>query len=262
MAVVSWKGIGLALAIAATSGAGALAQSSDAQKPEAEAEVAVQAEAIAALDKMADHLRTLKQFRLIALTTDDEELEDGQTIEVAGRTVYEVRSPDRLKLEVVTDDQEREYYYDGKTVTQYAPALDLYSVFDAPDTIAKTIELAEDKYDVAFPLADLFYWGTERSNVKNLTSAYFVGESRIEGDVCDHYAYRAEGADFQVWIQKGGDPLPCRLLVVDTESESRPRYAATLAWEQEAELGDSIFSFAPPPGASKVEQETVDSSAN
>jgi hypothetical protein len=232
---------------------GALAQDS-ASKPESEADVAVQAEAVTALDEMGAHLRTLKEFRLVADTIDDQELEDGQTLEVAGRAIYEVRPPDRLKLEVITDGREREFYYDGKTVTQWAPALDLYSVFDAPATIAETIGAAVERYDISMPLADLFFWGTERSNVKELTSAYFVGESRIGSIICDQYAYRAPGADFQVWIRKDGDPLPCRLVVIDTDSPARPRYSATLEWEPEAELGNSIFSFSPPAGASKIEQ--------
>lgn len=246
------------LMIAALSGvaiaAGAHAQTGGTPKPESEADVPVQAEAVAALDKMGAYLRTLKEFRLVADTIDDEELEDGQTVEIAGRATYEVRRPDRLKLEVVTDAKERELYYDGKTVSHYAPALDLYSVFPAPETIAKMLEETEVRYDVSFPLADLFYWGTELSNVKELTSAYFVGESRVGSNVCDHYAYRAPGADFQVWIRKGGDPLPCRLVVIDTDTPARARYSATLQWDPEATLGDSIFSFSPPAGATKIEQ--------
>lgn len=252
----------MAAALAAATATFANAQTAEQPKTEDHAEVEVQPEAVGALDRMAAHLRTLKQFRLTAVTTHDEVMEDGQTFEIAGRSTYEVRSPDRLKLEVITDMNEREYYYDGNTVTQYAPALDLYSVFDAPPTVAEAIEAAEEKYGVVFPLADLFYWGTDRSNVGDVSSAHFVGESRIGDNVCDHYAYRAEGADFQVWIRSGGDPLPCRLLVIDTESESRPRYAATLSFEPNAALGDSIFSFAPPPGASRIDQAAVEDGAN
>ncbi len=254
MSLKAWKRTMLAAVGGLVIVAGAHAQTGDAPKPESEADAAVQQEAVQALDEMGAYLRTLKEFRLVADTVDDEELEDGQTVEIAGRAIYEVRRPDRLKLEVITDSKERELYYDGKTVSHYAPALDLYSVFPAPDTIAKMLEETEVRYDVSFPLADLFYWGTERSNVKELTSAYFVGESRIGGNVCEHYAYRAPGADFQVWIRKSGDPLPCRLVVIDTDTPARARYAATLQWEPEAALGDSIFSFSPPAGASKIEQ--------
>src|SRR5688572_8525113 len=92
---------------------------------------AVEAAAIEALDKMAAHLRTLQEFKVTLTTTSDDVIEGGQLVETAGRTVYEVRRPDRMKVEVTTDKSEREFYYDGKTVTQFSPALGYYAVFEA-----------------------------------------------------------------------------------------------------------------------------------
>ncbi|MEW9808764.1 DUF2092 domain-containing protein, partial [Mesorhizobium sp. ZMM04-5] len=45
----------------------------------------------------------------------------------------------------IADRQARTYVYDGKTVTQYAPGLDLYSVFEAPATIADMLDEADEK---------------------------------------------------------------------------------------------------------------------
>lgn len=203
-------------------------------------EPAVEPAAIEALDKMAAHLRTLEQFRLIATTSQDDVFEGGQLVEVAGRTVYTVRRPDRLKVEVTTDKADREFYYDGKIVTQFAPALGYYSVFEAAPTIAETFDLAAEKYDVELPLADLFYWGTERSNVKAFTTAFAAGETRIGGETCKHYAYRADVTDIQVWIRMHGDPLPCRMVVVTTDDGARPRFEATFEWDLDPLIGDTV----------------------
>ncbi len=235
----------------------ALAQ--DANLPtEDQADVAVQPEAIEALDRMAAHLRTLTRFRLGADFTLDEVTEDGQKIQTAGTSTYYVRTPDRMRLETSSDKQARIYFYDGKTVTQYSPALDLYSVFEAPATISEMLDAADEKYGVQLPLADLFYWGTERSNVKEIASAFFVGESPIAGDTCNHYAYRGPDADFQVWIRKNGDPLPCRLVITTTDEEGWPEYEATLRWDVDPLLGEGMFSFAPPAGVTKIDQESVE----
>jgi hypothetical protein len=223
---------------------------------------AVEPAAIEALDKMAAHLRTLEQFRLIATISRDDVFEGGQLVEIAGRTIYSVRRPDRMKVEVITDKAEREFYYDGKTVTQFAPALGFYSVFEAAPTIAETFDLAEEKYDVELPLADLFYWGTERSNLKAFSAAFAAGQTRIGGETCRHYAYRSDVTDIQVWIRTHGDPLPCRMVIVTTDDEARPRFAATLEWDLDPLLGDTLFSFAPPPGAEKIEQEDFAADAN
>lgn len=225
-------------------------------------EPAIEPAAIEALDKMAAHLRTLQQFKLIATTSRDDVMEGGQLVEIAGRTVYTVRRPDRLKVEVVTDKTEREFFYDGKTVTQFAPALGYYSVFEAAPTIAETFDIAEEKYDVELPLADLFYWGTERSNVKAFTTAFAAGQSRIGGETCGHYAFRSDVTDVQVWIRVHGDPLPCRLVIVTTDDEARPRYEATFEWDLDPLIGDTVFTFAPPPGAEKIEQQPIATDAN
>ncbi|MEW9838764.1 DUF2092 domain-containing protein, partial [Mesorhizobium marinum] len=120
------------------------------------------------------------------------------------------------------------------------------------------LDEADEKYGVQLPLADLFFWGTDRSNVKEITSAFFVGESLIAGDTCDHYAYRAPDVDFQVWIRANGDPLTCRLVITTMDDEARPEYQATLQWDLEPVLGEGMFSFAPSAGVTQIEQEPVE----
>ena len=211
-------------------------------------EPAIEPAAIEALDKMAAFLNTLQAFRLTVTMTIDDVIEGGQVVETAGRAVYEVRRPDRFKVEVITDKAEREFYYDGATVTQFSPALGLYSVFQAAPTIAETLDIAEARYDVQLPMTDLFHWGTDRSGAKVVTSAFAAGESRISDETCSHYAFRADVTDFQVWIRKRGDPLPCRVVIVTTDDDARPRYTATFDWDLDPLIGDTVFTFAPPPG--------------
>lgn len=239
-----------------------MAQAASNLPTEEAADVKIQPEALTSLDKMAAHLRTLQSFTLIADTTQDDILEDGEKVEIAGHNVYRVKRPDRLSLDIKNDKQHRQFFYDGKTVTQFAPALGYYGVFEAPNTIAKVLDVAHDKYGIILPLADLFYWGTERSNVSEISSAYFVGEANVGGNVCNHYAYRALIVDFQVWIRKDGDPLPCKLVITDRQLESRPKVSATLSWEMNSQFPDETFIFKPPEAAVQIDHEPTVGSAN
>lgn len=224
---------------------------------EEEADVPVQAAAVEAVDAMAAHLRTLTGFRVVATTTSDDLLDNGQLVQIAGVTTIAARLPDRLRVTVDNDKQERIYIYDGATVTQYAPALDYYSVFDAPDTIAATIVAAQQDYGVELPLADLFFWAAPDTPPVELELAYFVGETLIQGNVCRHYAYRVKTADVQLWIRKDGDPLPCRMVIVNTTEDARPQYGATFVWDVDPVLGEGLFGFAPPPGVEEIPQQHV-----
>ena len=221
------------------------------------ADVLVQPEAVKALEAMTAHLRTLKQFEVVATTKMDDILDNGQLIEIAGTAVIAARLPDRLRVTVANDKQERIYIYDGKTVTQYAPALDYYAVFEAPDTIVKMIVAAEQKFGVELPLADLFFWAQPDPPKIPIEAAYFAGETLILGDICRHYAYRVRYADVQIWIRKDGDPLPCRMVITNITEAARPQYGATFVWNTDAVLGEGLFGFAPPPGVEKIEQQPV-----
>lgn len=232
----------------------AVANTQAAAPDETASEVPVQAEAVQALDRMAAHLRTLKSFTLSADTREDKVIDSGEKLEVGGKSVYKVRGDNRMFLSRSDDQAVREYFYNGKIVAQFAPNLGYYSLFEAPATTVETLDLVSKRYGVAIPLADLFYWGTDRSNVSSVSSAFFVGEATVNGVVCNQYAYRSKDADFQVWIQRDGDPLPCKLVITDTGEESRPQYAATLSWSTSETFDDKTFEFTPPDGTMKVEQ--------
>lgn len=234
----------------------AFAQSTEGSAP-AEAADDIQPKVIEEMERMATFLRGLDQYRLTAHTTHDDVLAGDLKVEINSAVSYLVRMPNRMRLDMRSDQQARVYYYNGSTVTQYAPDLGFYSVFEAAPTIQETIELANQKYDVHIPLADLFLWGTEKSNIDSLSIAYFVGESRINGQTCNHFAFRTEGVDFQVWIAKRGDPLPCRLVLDAASDPVRPHYAATLTWNLDPLIVDSLFSFAPPAGVTEIKQAEV-----
>lgn len=220
-------------------------------------EPAVQPEAIKALTDMGAHLRTLKSFALSADTVQEDALDNGQTIQISGHIAYQVRMPDKLTLTVNRDNLHRAYFYDGKTVTQFARDGKLYAVFDAPDTIVKAIDLAYERYGLSLPLADLFYVGTDDDKLKAISSARLVGQSMLDGQICNHYAYRQPRVDFEVWIRKDGDPIPCELVVTDTTDPARPKNGALITIDPMAQFPDSTFTFVPPDGALKIDMEPV-----
>ena len=215
----------------------------------------VMPDALAALERMGEHLKTLTQFTLAAAITSEDVLDFDEKVMIGGNITYRVKTPDRLSLTIVTDKREREYFYDGRTVTVYAPALKYYSVFPASATIAKTIEEAESTYGVEVPLADLFYLGTKgsKADASNIISAFYVSDSTINGIVCAHYAYRTATANFQVWIPKEGDPLPCKIVRDIPDDPARPQYTAVLTWKPKETFAEDVFLFTPPEDARKIE---------
>ena len=224
---------------------------------EAEADVLVQQGALDALAEMKAAIQGLDPFSLVATTTMDDILDYGQLVQVAGTTTIEARLPDRLRVTIDNDKQKRVFVYDGEAVSQYAPALDLYSTFAAPGSIVEMVVAAQQDYGVELPLADLFFWADDATPPVAVEIAYFAGETPILGKLCRHYAYRVAHADVQLWIPKDGVKLPCRMVITNIDEEARPQYGATLAWNPDAILGEGLFAFVPPPGVVQIPQKPV-----
>jgi hypothetical protein len=243
-----------ALALAAMTAVGSAAgQQPKPPAPAASSQVR-ETEAIDALTRMGKYLRTLQSFQVrVAYTTEDVR-DDGQKIQIAGVTDMLVGGPSRIRANVVNDRHERSYLYDGKTFTLFARRANYYATVPAPPTSAALIDVLEQKYEIELPLIDLFRWGSERwaSAITDIKAARDVGPSQVSEITCQHYAYRQDGLDWQIWIQLGDFPLPRKLVLTTTTDEARPQYSATYDWNLAPSFNDAAFAFDPPPGAQRI----------
>jgi len=208
-------------------------------------------EAIKALEKMGDYLKTLKVFQVRTETNRDEVLDDGQSVEFDGVADVIVDRPNRLRADVVSDRQQRQYFYDGKSLSVWARRVNYYATVPAPPTIHELIDTLSSKFDIELPVADLFYW-SDRKSTDHITGAIDVGPSQVGGVTCGHYAFRQQGADWEVWIQRGDYPLPRKVVIKTLTDEARPRFASVLTWNLAPSFNDAAFTFVPPPDAKKI----------
>ena len=81
---------------------------------------------------------------------------------------------------------------------------------------------------------------------------YYASVPAIDGVLCDHYAFRQEGVDWQLWIERGNTPMPRKLVITTTDEETQPQYVAQLTWNLTPQLDDTIFTFNPPEDAHQI----------
>jgi hypothetical protein len=87
---------------------------------------------MAALQKMGAYLRSLSAFRVQGVTTDEDVLEDGQKIQYSESVDILASTPSHLRAEVLSDRKERILYYDGKTLSMFAPRVGYYASICGP----------------------------------------------------------------------------------------------------------------------------------
>jgi hypothetical protein len=218
----------------------------------AQADTAIDPDAIAALNKMGAYLRTLNTFQVQATVTTEDVADDGEKVQRMSTKKVLAARPNRLFIEDVNDRKPRNFYYDGKSFTLYAPKVNYYATVDAPPTINELAKRLEDKYDIEVPFVDLFRWGTPESNLSDITGATDVGPSVINGTTCEQYAFRQDGLDWQVWIQSGEFPLPLKLVLTTMTDDARPQHTSVYSWNLAPSFNDAAFAFVVPTDAHKI----------
>lgn len=232
------------------------AQSQQFRTVPARPDSAIDSAAVSALREMSGYLRTLTTFQVHADITKEDVLLDGQKVQVASVADLVARRPDRLRLEVKSDKERRLYFYDGSKFTLFAPVSNYYATVPAPSTIIALADRLESAYDIELPFVDLFRWGSSDDNAESITEALSgaidIGPSVVEGTTCEHYAFRQDGLDWQVWIQEGDYPLPRKLVLTTLTDDSRPQYVAVYTWNLAPSFDDDAFTFVAPKDAKPI----------
>ena len=223
-----------------------------------DAQAGIEPEAISALGAMGAYLRTLPAFEVVGRATTETVMDDGMKLQFDSTANLRVRRPDRLQVDVANDRKQRQIFYDGKSVTVYGQRLKYYATVAAPPTLRETVDALGTKYGIELPLAELFYWGTEQAPVSDIRAAHYIGPATVGSLKAEHYAYRQEGVDWQVWIQDGKTPLPLKLAITASGQPGEPTHTVWLRWNLAPRFTDATFSFRPPPGAMKIALQTAD----
>ncbi len=208
--------------------------------------------ALAALDRMGAALRGHQNVNVHADVTAEDVLTSGQKLQYGGTVDIVARRPDRIRMTSKMGKAERVLYFDGKTLTVASPTLGYYATAQSPGTIREMLTIAEDRYGMEVPLADLFDWGSKPSMAEGLTSAMYAGEETIGGQMCEHYAMRQQGLDWQVWIRKGEQALPCKLVLTKMSDPAMPQYSAVYSWSDQPPPEGAAYSYTPPAGAKPI----------
>jgi hypothetical protein len=212
-----------------------------------------------ALNKMGAYLRSLKAFQVDSEVMRDDVLDDGQIItDIRTNTLLAV-SPNLLRAELKSDDKDVFLFYDGKQFTIYGKLVNYYATVPAPATTAELVDKVYNDYGIEIPLVDLFKWGTDDSAIKKITSAIDLGPSTVQGITCEHYAFRQEGLDWQIWIQLGEYPLPRKFVIRTLTDDAKPQHTSNLVWNLAPSYNEAAFAFDPPPGALRIALKDINS---
>jgi hypothetical protein len=212
---------------------------------------AVDPKAVQILKRMADFMDGLQQFSVKTRNTIEEVYGSGHRIDRDLAASVTVKRPNKLLAVRTGEFMNQRFFYDGKTLTLYNPAVKVYGAKPAPPTIEKMIDFARETVGILLPAADLLYRNAFPLLMQDVNLATVVGKAVIDGVRCDHLLFSRPGVDFQVWVAEGKRPFPHKYVV--TEMPAMLAITTVLSdWNLKPAVDDARFNFTPPKGAQAI----------
>jgi len=179
---------------------------------------------------------------------------DGQRIEFGERRRILMQRPDKFRVDVERSDGERgAVVFDGRWITAFNARENVYARVEKPGTLDQALVHMVRDLRATLPLARMFTTGFPVDLDKRVTSVVLVEECSLFDVPTDHVAARSQEVDMQLWIARGAEPLPRRVIITYKNAPGEPQFRADLSeWSVPAKLDAAAFAFVPPAGAEQI----------
>ena len=211
------------------------------------------------LQAMSNHLGSAKTLGMRVSSTFDRVLESGIKLKIGIEQTVVLSRPGKLHASTRVDDgRKRMVWFEDGRLTIFTSADNAFAVVETPKDIDGMLDFMEDKYGIDYAVSDLLYSKPAETAEEFLLSSAYIGVRLVEGVPCHHLSLESRGADWQIWIKDGADPVPCRLVVTSVLQDERPELIATFRdVTVDAETPDKLFKFQVPSGAEELELSPV-----
>jgi hypothetical protein len=214
-------------------------------------------DALEVLKAMSDYLASQKTIS----SNFDSALEvmtpQGEKIQFNSSGAILMQRPNELRATRIGGYADVELLLDGKTATLFGKNLNIYGQMDGISSIDQLIDTLRDR-GMSMPGADLLLGNVYDTLSGDVIEAKHVGRGVIGGVECEHLAFRNQDVDWQLWVQVGEKPIPCKYVITSKAVGMAPQYTLVIRdWKTDAPVDQTAFSFNPPEGAKKVDQNAL-----
>jgi len=219
----------------------------------APARPALEQKAIDILKASLDKIQAAQTLSFTATELFESSSRQGHPLASATKYDVTMSRPDKLRIFTPGDGLDRRMYYDGKTVTAYAPKENIFASAAAPSTIDAMLAAVYKLGAVYLPFTDLIVADPYKDFRNGLTLAYYVGQSNVIGGVTtDVVAYVNNGVFIETWVG-ADDKLPRLIRAVYLNDPAQLRHELALSdWQLNPVLAADTFTAVVPADAQRV----------
>mgnify|MGYP006266911149 CR=1 FL=1 len=241
----------LAVFSAASGNAGEIKQAPEAVKPaksQSQEEpppvrLGLEPKAIDILKAASRRLAAARTMSFTAVVTYESPSRLGTPLAYTTKSEVTLQRPDKLRVVTLGDGPASEFYYNGKTMTAFAPRENLVAVAEAPPTIDAALKVAYDSAAIYFPFADVIVADPYKDIADGLTLAFYIGQSSVVGGTTtDMIAIANDKVFAQIWIGTE-DKLPRMIRAVYADDLSRLRHQVEFSnWQLDLAVPGDAFT--------------------
>ncbi|MBV8773698.1 MAG: DUF2092 domain-containing protein [Deltaproteobacteria bacterium] len=204
------------------------------------------------LDKACRQLSSTKTITYHAEITFDSVLSSGVKIQYAAALDTAIQRPDHLTINYKSDLGAKVIWYDGKNLTIYDPAHRAYATTAAPPSIDSMFRQVADEKHLSIPLEGFDFSNPCKRAYRDIQRAKYIGVNDVDGVDCDHLGFIQQEADWQLWVDHAGKPLPKKIVITYKKVPSQPQWSAVFSdWRFNQKLPASLFQPRLPKGVTK-----------
>ncbi|ANB76904.1 hypothetical protein AYM40_32670 [Paraburkholderia phytofirmans OLGA172] len=209
--------------------------------------------AIDILKAASARLAAAKTMTFTAVVSYESPSRLGPPLVYSTKSEVTLQRPDKLRVITLGDGPPSEFYYDGKTMTAFAPLENLIAIADAPPTIDAALEAAYNQGAIYYPFTDVIVADPYKDIADGLKVAFYIGQSNVVGDTTtDMVAYVTGDVFVQIWIG-AQDKLPRRIYAVYLNDPARLRHVLVLSdWQLDPAVPADAFAPASAAGAARI----------
>lgn len=214
---------------------------------------AIEPKAIDIIKAASNRLAAAHSMSFTAVVTYESPSRLGPPLAYTTKSEVTMQRPDKLRVLTLGDGPPSDFYYNGKTMTAYAPTENLVAIAPAPPTIDATLKAAYDTAAIYFPFSDVVVTDPYKDISEGLTVAFYIGQSHVVGGVTtDMVAYSNDAVFVQAWVG-AEDKLPRMLRAVFRDDSLTLRHQLELSnWQLDPTIPPDTFTCAKAGGAMRI----------
>jgi len=214
------------------------------------------AKAEATLKKMSEYMAGLKSFSADAYIFDEQIMADGFKLSILRSASVKMQRPDKLYLSLKGMIRNQEVFFNGENLVIYGKNLKMAIEMQFKGDVDAMLDKATDIFSAELPGRDLLSKDVYTPLMDVVTESADLGVIKIGDVACRYLAFRSDEVDFQLWVEEGDRPLPCRYTITSKWTYGAPQYTVTFTnWQVNQKFPDSDFTYTAPEGIQKTTVE-------